>query len=481
VRVVIFVPVKAYSSIFFLFLAGELTLLVQDDPFFWDTVQLASKHAHFFYENGLKWGALPVTIDSGHPPAPGYYLAFCWTLFGKSLAVSHWAMFPFIWLNLELLWRVTVRAAGSALAVFAFPILVADPVWFTQHILCSPDVLVFSGLLLVVHGHFSAGNLARITGVLLLSVSSMRGMMTAAALGVWELLLLAGPLFSFSRVLSTLAAYVPGAVLAFSFLLWHWQATGWTGYHPDSPWASAFQHTDLAGFGRNLLVIGWRWLDFGRAGVWILFGVLLWQSRSRWKEFCMVNREWIWLFICLLLFLTPSALLYRNLSAHRYFLPVFFSFSLLMIALLAASTSVSEQKKRIAALLVALILVSGHFWIYPFGISNDWDCTVAHREFHGLRGDAVAWLNGAGTDFSETGTAFPVLNSGEMVALDGDNRMFAAYEPGRNRQVLITNVSNDFSQETERNLAESMELAWEKHAGQVWIKIYRITDSAEIR
>ncbi|MFM8485016.1 MAG: hypothetical protein ACKOCH_01685, partial [Bacteroidota bacterium] len=62
-----------------------------------------------------------------------------------------------------------------------------------------------------------------------------------------------------------------------------------------------------------------------------------------------------------------------------------------------------------------------------------------------------------------------------------DNRMFAAYESGRNRQVLITNVSNDFSQETERNLAESMELAWEKHAGQVWIKIYRITDSAEIR
>jgi hypothetical protein len=60
----------------------------------------------------------------------------------------------------------------------------------------------------------------------------MRGMMTAAALGVWELLFFAGPLFSFSRVLSTLAAYVPGAVLAFSFLLWHWQATGWTGYHP---------------------------------------------------------------------------------------------------------------------------------------------------------------------------------------------------------------------------------------------------------
>lgn len=473
--------VKKKDNIFLALIAGVLTLLVQCDPFFWDTVQLASKHAHFFHENGLKWSVLPESIDSGHPPALGYYLAFCWTIFGKSLFVSHWAMFPFLWLNITILWRIAVRVTGRELAAFAFPVFIADPVWFTQHILCSPDVLVFSGILLVIQGHFSKNSITSVLGVLLLSVSSMRGMMTAAALGFWELLLLAGPLFSFSRAFRILAAYIPGAVLAAVFLWWHWLATGWTGYHAGSPWASAFQRTDMAELLRNILIVGWRWLDFGRAGVWILFGVLLWQNRRRMRDLYAGNREWVLLFVCLLIFLTPSALIYRNLSAHRYFLPVFYSFSLLAVALLASGRAFSVTIKKVSLLLVVLFLVSGHYWIYPFGVSSDWDCTVVHRQFHALRREAVIWLDEAGADFSETGTEFPILNSGEMVELNGDTRKMSEYEPGNNRWVITSNISNDFSQETERNLAESMELAWEKYSWPLWIKIYRATDSGESR
>ena len=461
--------------------AGALTFIVQSDPFFWDTVQLASKHAHFFYENGLKWNALPESIDSGHPPALGYYLAFCWVIFGKSLVVSHWAMFPFLWLNIALLWIIAVRVAGRELAFYVLPLFMADPVWLTQHILCSPDVPLFSGLLLVINGHFSTNSMARLPGVLLLSISSMRGMMTAAALGSWELLLLWGPHFTYRRVFSTLGVYVPGAVLAAVFLWWHWLATGWTGYHAGSPWAAAFQQTDMRGFLRNTLVVGWRWLDFGRAGVWVLFGILVWLHRRRVSDLFVGNREWVLLFICLLVFLTPSALVYRNLSAHRYFLPVFFSFSLLVVVMLVAERAVSVQMKKVSLLLVALVLASGHYWVYPFGISSDWDCTLVHRQFHELRRDAFAWLDESGVDFSEAGTEFPILNSGEMAELNGDTRKPSEYEPGKSRWVVISNISNDFSQETERNLAESMELAWEKYSWPLWIKIYRTTDSGESR
>lgn len=469
------------ESIFIFLLACAGTAAVQGDPFFWDTVQLGSKHAHFFYENGLRWSILPEAIDSGHPPFLGYYIAVCWKLFGKSLYTSHWAMFPFVWLNLYMVWRLARRISDSKLVLFVFAVLIADPVWTAQHLLCSPDVPVFSGFMLVLYGHFERNQLVRVAGALLLSVGSMRGMMIAAALGVWELLLLAGPLFSFRLAARVLAAYIPGGVMAATFLLWHLGVAGWTGFHPASPWASAFQQTDLTGMARNMLVTGWRWLDFGRVGLWILFGWLLWLNRARIRSLIEENREWFLLTGCLLLFLTPSAIIYRNLSAHRYFLPVFFSFSLLVVAILAASTVISEQKKRIIALLAALVLLSGHYWIYPFGISNDWDCTLVHREFHALRRDAVSWLNNSGADFSEVGTEFPVLNSGEMTELNGDKRMFSEYIPGKSRWVLISNISNDFSQETERNLAESTELAWEKHAGHVWIKIYRTTDSAESR
>jgi hypothetical protein len=65
-------------------------------PFFWDTIQLASKQAHFFYETGFHSIILPNEIDSGHIPSLGIYLALLWKIMGKSLIVSHLAMLPFV-------------------------------------------------------------------------------------------------------------------------------------------------------------------------------------------------------------------------------------------------------------------------------------------------------------------------------------------------------------------------------------------------
>ena len=124
------------------------TWLVKDHPFFWDTVQLGSKQAHFFYENGFSSFILPVEIDSGHPPFFGAYLALMWQLFGKTLAVSHFAMLPFLLGNVYLLSKMAEWLRPdhrpSWLLLFAF----ADPVLASQSILVSPDIaLVFFFLL----------------------------------------------------------------------------------------------------------------------------------------------------------------------------------------------------------------------------------------------------------------------------------------------------------------------------------------------
>src|SRR4051794_38753575 len=73
-----------------------LTFFVLHNSFFWDTIQLGSKQAHWFYDHNFKFFFLPEIIDSGHPPSFGIYLAICWKLFGKSLPVSHLAMLPFL-------------------------------------------------------------------------------------------------------------------------------------------------------------------------------------------------------------------------------------------------------------------------------------------------------------------------------------------------------------------------------------------------
>ncbi len=104
----------------FLLCAAGFTWAVRQDPFFWDTIQLASKHAHFFYDRGGEWAVLPPEIDSGHPPALGYYLAFLWAVFGKNLATGHWAMLPFL-----LVHRLAVVPPGQKTGRYSMGLLVA--------------------------------------------------------------------------------------------------------------------------------------------------------------------------------------------------------------------------------------------------------------------------------------------------------------------------------------------------------------------
>ena len=90
---------KAYFSILspVLILFTGLTFLVVDHFFFWDTIQLASIPAHFYYENNFSKLFLPMQNDTGHVPIFGAYLALIWTIFSKSLFISHIAMLPFIY------------------------------------------------------------------------------------------------------------------------------------------------------------------------------------------------------------------------------------------------------------------------------------------------------------------------------------------------------------------------------------------------
>jgi hypothetical protein len=66
-----------------------ITIAVSKNSFFWDTIQLASKHAHWYFENNFRNFLLPNSIDSGHIPAFGMLLAFAWKIFQKSLNQPH--------------------------------------------------------------------------------------------------------------------------------------------------------------------------------------------------------------------------------------------------------------------------------------------------------------------------------------------------------------------------------------------------------
>lgn len=456
---------------------------IQDYPFFWDTVQLASKHAHHFYDNGLRWTPLPPEIDSGHPPVFGYYLAWVWSFAGKTLPAGHWAMFPFLCGIVWLVFRLGRRLGGPEWAAWAVPLVFFDPVLAGQSALVSPDIVLLFSFLLAVDGLLGRNNLLVTLGVFGLCAISTRGMMTAAALLLWSAAAWWRPARLFRPPPYFLSAFIPGFAFAGWFLWWHHQATGWTGYHPGSPWAPAFEMASGTGWLRNLLVVGWRWTDFGRIFEWITLFFL--AGHFGWKFFLekpatgsLLKENWLGrgtvpaLLGALILLLTPTALAYKMLSAHRYFLPVFTTVHLLTFHLIARSEWVSSRKKQLFALLLAGLL-SGNCWIYPSGISMDWDATLAHLPYHRLRADMVRYIESEEIIFSSVGTAFPNINTGENLLLNGDQRQFVEKDFARNEYILASNVFNDFSKEDFHTLEHNWQIIREAHSFGIWLKLYK--------
>jgi hypothetical protein len=293
------------------------------------------------------------------------------------------------------------------------------------------------------------------------------------------------------------------------FLGWHHAAVGWTGHAPDSTWAPAFQRVDFWGGVRNAAIVGWRMLDFGRVVEWaalvFLGGRFFWSGRSRVEggRFFGVEGEGIWgLLICCAVCLLPTALLYQNLSAHRYFLPLFGALHWLTLGLVSRVEFDFLKKinplrgmtregvfflflkknngdvgaffsKKILLTLLVVGLASGNFWVYPTPTSTGWDGTLLHLAYHPLRAEAVAWLDAQGVDFQEIGTCFPNINTGEHLLLDGDQRRMAPLDLERQTWVVASNVYNDLNAAEYAALERDYRVVWTREHAGVWVRVYR--------
>lgn len=226
---------------------------------------------------------------------------------------------------------------------------------------------------------------------------------------------------------------------------------------------------------RNILIVGWRWLDFGRVFVWLaLFGLIGKSVLSKQNPLRddIVFRNLLLLLLCLAVFLTPSSVLLKNVSAHRYVLPGFLALNLLTFRLLATA-SMSARSRVIITVFLVIALAFGNRWIYPRGIAMGWDATLAHLPYHDLRKEALEYLDRENIDFQTVGSAFPNLNTGENLLLNGDERRFAYKDYATNRFVFASNIFNDFSEADYVILNKDWVMMKRFEKAGVWIEIYR--------
>jgi len=467
---------KIHNRWVFFLLSLMAVWLSRHHVFFWDTVQLGSKQAHWYYDHGFRYWLLPDVLDSGHPPFFGLYLASLWQLAGRSLPISHFAMFPFLWGILLLAYRAGGRLAGPARA-WMFPLfLIVDPVAAGQGVLISPDLILLFAFLLGWDAIETGKRFRLSLAVALLGLISMRGMMVAFALFVYELLAWqagdSGARRNWRHPLRLLIAYLPGGLLGGGFLLWHYLEKGWIGYHPDSPWAPNFVRVGLEGVLYNGFILGWRLLDFGRLFIWAgLFVLAIFRFREN-RLFDGPGRKLLLLLLSTLLVLLPSMLLHRSITAHRYLLPIMVVLSFLFAHWVFSATK-PARKWRYALIALALAgLLTGNRWIYPRKIAQGWDATLAHWPYYALRDQMLAFIDERGIPLSRIGAAFPEI--GPLRHRDLSNRWegMKAYDLEKQDYIFYSNIMNDFSDAALEELSERWRMLKRLERGGVEVILY---------
>ena len=129
-----------------------LVIATSHNCFFWDTVLVPSCQASWYYGNHFSHFFLPDSINPGHPPFFPMYLAFAWTLFGRTLLVSHLAMLPFV---LGIVFQANKLVSfyfSDKNRTIALMLLLADATLLSQCTLVSPDVILVLGFLTALNG-----------------------------------------------------------------------------------------------------------------------------------------------------------------------------------------------------------------------------------------------------------------------------------------------------------------------------------------
>ncbi len=434
-----------------------LVLVNSQQYFFWDTVQLGSKHAHHFYENGLIPSFLPEHINSGHIPTFGYYLAVVWTLFGKTLSVSHFSMVPFIILIIFSLKKVIDHQVQKELAGLGLLMVLADPTLMAQCTLMSPEVWLVAFFLGLLYAFQSERHWLQMLFILLLGLTSLRGIMLVLAIFMYFLLK--------RKSLKEFQIFIPAGILVGAYYILHLRIQGWVGVHDSSPWAESFQLANLKIIFKNLAVVIWRFLDFNR---WVIYAVLFFLMFKS-KKFNFDSFPFRGILISSTIVLIGFTVFFSGLSAHRYYLPLYLLIALSMLHLLN-KTNLTLKIKKVILCVSSIFLLAGNFIIYPDHVSQGWDSSLAYMPYTDIRKDIEEHLEKNGIPFYGVATVFPDLSFQKYYTLSESKQRFAAAEEQNPKYILISNIHNDWTDEQKSSLVNKKLVLEYKKRG-VWYKL----------
>lgn len=438
-----------------------LTYWASGFPFFWDNVLLASKYAHHFFEHGLQTWIVPISIDAGHPPLYGLYLAGCWKVLGKTLAVSHWAIFPFTMGIVWFYWGIAKHLLSPSILPLAMLLLVIEPCVLTQTVLASTDIALLCMSMGAVYSLISGRYRWLYVLLPIMAMLSLRGIILSIAVGICHLVVFSEKGSIGGKVKLTLPYYLPFILITAIWVFYHYQQTGFlTDNYNNDNWSEQYGSVSLGKFILNIAVVVWRFMDQGRLFVWISVAGILFFAFLKHQQLNKAQKQLIGILSFLFLFLLPFVVLRNTPILHRYFMLFYLLSGVLFLSRLPFLRSHFLQTSLVS--IAILSLLSGHFWIYPYPIANGWDATLAVVPYFEAKEQVNLFLEKEVIHPAEVTGAFPMVAGTKFTHLTDENKFQLT---GKGKQpieqseyVLFSNISNDFTPLEIEMLSKDFEL-----------------------
>lgn len=431
-------------------------LVIMKDPFFGDGISTISRASFHILDSNFTQFTYPHGQDPGHPTTFPLFYALIWSIFGKSLIISHlfnalfavgvlWIVFD--WLKSEL---NAIYALVAALLLSITPLFLAQMAMINTHL-----PLTFFTLLLAYSLFRHWKYLASIAAALLL-LTHLQGLLYLGGVCIWWFFIHLNQRSLAFRIKKSVKLLIIPAALFGGWLYYHYSTTGWLMSTPS---------TDFYGRGYgglkislvNWLVSFWRMADYGQIA-YILPLVFLFFKRSLFKHM----HTFLWLF--LILFLLNGFMLSFTTTlrtAHRYFLPA------LPFLVMASIYLTAHYGKKWWLVLTCLLVFSGHFWNYPGRTIGD--ATLSYRNVFPMLEEMNEIVDG------DTLYTFSPLSDANEYAYLGKSPVHLNSLYDKNYKevsyVVRANVSGDFSDE----MIADLETNWNSHTlqkGHIYLTLY---------
>lgn len=441
-----------------------VTIYSLNIPFFWDGT-FFSEIAVNFYDKGFNNFIIPDVPDTGGFPMYSAYLAFAWKIFGKTLPVSHLSVLPLILGIVYSYYLLASRFLKREIIPIALVLLICEPCFMTQSILMGYDILMIFFFMLSLNALLSEKKLPYSLFLVLLCLSSMRGIMLGISLLLIDVLVYKKINFAFFK------PYILSFLAVIFWAFYHNKITGWFFFSPER------ENTDEATLPLNLIFrqfiyIIWKINDLGRVLLWIFLGIsgILLYRKNKTDEWNTILKI---LFVPLII-LTVLMVSFSNPVGQRYFIVIFL---LLNIAVCYLLQSLRSNKLILGVSLVfSFALITGNFWMYPQKYGNGWDVSLKVIPYFDLKDKMDAFIVESGIPPEKIGTQFPLIADKRFSYLTDNEYHYTDVWSGpldNHSYFLYTNVINTNIAGQIDDMKKSWQLIKQMKSGQVVIALYK--------